>query len=133
MAKQAEISEKELKERLSDLEYKVLREKATEPPFTGEYVDTKEKGIYMCKVCSAELFDSETKFDSGTGWPSFTEASNRENVELKIDTSLGMERVEVLCKRCGSHLGHVFDDGPQERGGKRFCINSCALELEEIE
>ena len=129
MAKEAEISEKELKERLSDLEYKVLREKATESPFTGEYVDTKEKGIYMCKVCSAKLFDSETKFDSGTGWPSFTEVSNRENVELKIDASLGQERVEVLCKRCGSHLGHVFDDGPQERGGKRFCINSCALEL----
>lgn len=131
MAKQPEISEKELKERLSDLEYKVLRQKATEPPYTGKYVDTKEKGVYMCKVCSAELFDSKMKFDSGTGWPSFTEPKNRENVALEIDTSLGQERVEVLCKSCGSHLGHVFDDGPKEKGGQRFCINSCALELGE--
>ncbi|MEX2054285.1 MAG: peptide-methionine (R)-S-oxide reductase MsrB [Candidatus Colwellbacteria bacterium] len=129
MTKRAEISEEELKERLSPMEYKVLREKGTEPPFRGEYVDMKDKGIYMCKVCKAELFDSEAKFDSHTGWPSFTEPKNRENVELEVDTSAGMERVEVLCKSCGSHLGHVFDDGPKERGGKRFCINSCALEL----
>ena len=113
------------------MQYKVLREKETEPPFTGEYLNTKEKGVYNCAACGVELFSSDTKFDSGSGWPSFTEPKNRENVKLEIDTSLGMERVEVVCKKCGSHLGHVFDDGPKDKGGQRFCINSCALELKE--
>jgi len=125
------MEEDEFKETLTPEEYHVLREKGTEPAFTGKYVDTNDKGIYRCRACNAELFSSDTKFDSGTGWPSFTEPMNRENVKLEIDASLGMERVEVLCKQCGSHLGHVFDDGPVDRGGKRFCINSCALDLEK--
>ncbi|MDP3953720.1 MAG: peptide-methionine (R)-S-oxide reductase MsrB [bacterium] len=125
------MTEEDFKEKLTPLQYKVLRKKATEPPFTGEYVNTKDKGVYRCRACGAELFGSETKFDSGTGWPSFTEPMNRENVKLEIDTDLGMERVEVVCKKCGSHLGHVFDDGPKDKGGKRFCINSCALDLDK--
>jgi len=127
------IQEKELKKKLTPEQYRVLREKGTEPAFSGEYVNTKDKGVYKCVACGAELFSSDTKFDSGTGWPSFTEPMNRENVRLEIDNSLGMERVEVVCKNCGSHLGHVFDDGPQDKGGKRFCINSCALGLEKKE
>lgn len=117
------------KSKLTPEEYAVMREKGTEAPFTGEYVDTKESGIYKCKGCGAELFSSETKFDSGTGWPSFTEPANLENVELHRDNSYGLERTEVICKKCGAHLGHVFDDGP---GGKqRYCINSICLSLEE--
>ena len=115
------------KEKLTPEQYHVLREKGTEAAFVGKYVNTKEKGMYKCVACRNELFSSGTKFDSGSGWPSFTEPANRENVRLEIDTSLGMERVEVICKKCGSHLGHVFDDGPKEKGGKRFCINSACL------
>ncbi|MDP3800253.1 MAG: peptide-methionine (R)-S-oxide reductase MsrB [bacterium] len=111
--------------------FHVAREKGTEVPFSGKYIDTKEKGMYKCAVCSAELFSSETKFDSGTGWPSFTEPANLENVELKKDTSQGMVRTEVVCKKCGAHLGHVFDDGPADKGGKRYCINSVCLDLEK--
>lgn len=123
--------EKEWRNKLTPEQYHILREKGTEAPFTGKYVNTKEKGMYTCVACGNELFSSDTKFDSGSGWPSFTEPANRENVRLEIDTSLGMERVEVLCKKCGSHLGHVFDDGPKNKGGKRFCINSCALDLKQ--
>ncbi len=111
--------------------YHVAREKGTEVPFSGKYVDTKEKGMYKCAVCGTELFSSDTKFDSGTGWPSFTQPANLENVELKEDNSLGMARTEVVCKKCGAHLGHVFDDGPAEKGGKRYCINSVCLDLEK--
>jgi len=110
---------------------RVAREKGTEAPFSGKYVDTHEKGMYKCAICGAELFSSDTKFDSGTGWPSFSGPANLENVELKEDLSGGMKRVEVLCKKCGAHLGHVFDDGPPEKGGKRYCINSVCLELEK--
>ena len=110
--------------------YHVAREKGTEAPFSGKYVDTKEKGMYKCAVCGTELFSSDTKFDSGTGWPSFTEPANLENVELKEDDSLGMVRTEVVCKKCGAHLGHVFDDGPADKGGKRYCINSVCLDLD---
>lgn len=109
----------------------VAREGATEDPFTGKYWDSHEKGMYRCAICGAELFSSDTKFNSGTGWPSFTEPANLEHIELRQDTSHGMTRTEVLCKKCGAHLGHVFDDGPEEKGGKRFCINSICLELEK--
>jgi peptide-methionine (R)-S-oxide reductase len=110
---------------------RVAREKGTEAPFTGKYWDNHEKGMFKCAVCGTELFSSDTKFDSGTGWPSFTEPANLEHVEVREDTSHGMARTEVLCKNCGAHLGHVFDDGPEEKGGKRYCINSVCLELEK--
>lgn len=101
----------------------------TEPPFTGKYWDEKRPGVYKCSNCEQELFRSDTKFDSGTGWPSFTEPVNREYVQLREDRSHGMSRVEVICRRCGNHLGHVFPDGPGPRG-ERFCINSASLTLE---
>jgi peptide-methionine (R)-S-oxide reductase len=125
------IDEHVLRERLTEKEYEVLREKGTEAPFTGEFWDNHEDGMYHCKVCNAPLFSSDTKFDSGTGWPSFTDAANTENIELREDTSHGMHRTEVTCKNCGSHLGHLFNDGPAEMGGKRFCINSCSLDFKE--
>lgn len=109
----------------------VKKDNYTELPFTGKYWNTHDKGMYKCAVCGNELFSSDTKFDSGTGWPSFTEPANRENVELVLDTSHGMNRTEVKCKKCGAHLGHVFDDGPANKGGKRYCINSVCLELEK--
>ncbi len=109
--------------------YHVAREKGTEAPFTGAYWNSHEKGMYACAVCGTELFSSDTKFDSGTGWPSFTEPANLEHVELREDTDHGMKRTEVTCKQCGAHLGHVFDDGPKEAGGKRYCINSVCLAL----
>ena len=121
-------SEQEWKKKLTAEQYHVLREKGTEPAFTGKYVHNKESGIYMCAACGAELFSSGTKFNSGTGWPSFSEPKNKENIELKKDFSHGMIRTEVLCKKCGSHLGHVFDDGPTPTG-QRFCMNSCALDF----
>lgn len=111
--------------------HRVAREKGTEAPFTGKYVDEYTKGTYMCAVCGNELFSYDTKFDSGTGWPSFTEPKKLENVELKEDSDLGMTRTEVVCKNCGAHLGHVFDDGPAEAGGKRYCINSVCLDLRQ--
>ena len=110
---------------------RVAREGGTEAPFTGAFVNNHEKGIYTCAICGTELFSSDTKFDSGTGWPSFTNPANLEHVELRKDSSLGMERTEVVCKTCGAHLGHVFDDGPVEKGGKRYCINSVCLEFEK--
>jgi peptide-methionine (R)-S-oxide reductase len=125
-------SEEEWRRELSPERYHVLREKGTEPPFTGAYTHSKTDGVYRCGACGAELFGSDAKFDSGTGWPSFTEPAVAENVELQADHSHGMVRTEVLCARCGSHLGHVFDDGPRPTG-QRFCINSCALELEKAD
>jgi len=121
----------EWKKELTPEQYRIMREKGTEAPFTGQYVHTKDKGMYKCAACGNVLFSSETKFDSGTGWPSFTDPANTENVELHEDNSGGMQRTEVACKNCGAHLGHVFDDGPQEAGGKRYCINSACLMLEK--
>jgi len=121
-------SEAEWREQLSPDEYAVLRKAGTERAFTGEYTDNHRVGVYRCRACGAELFTSKTKFESGTGWPSFYEPANAENVELRPDNSLFMRRTEVLCRRCGSHLGHVFDDGPRPTG-QRFCINSLALDL----
>ncbi len=111
--------------------HRVAREGGTEAPFSGKYWNSHEKGMYHCAVCGAELFSSGLKFDSGTGWPSFTEPANLEHIELKEDNKLGMSRTEVVCKNCGAHLGHVFDDGPKDKGGKRYCINSVCLNLKK--
>lgn len=120
-------SEEEWKAKLTPEQYRILREKGTEQAFTGEYYDSKEKGTYTCAGCGTPLFDSDMKYDSGSGWPSFTQSVG-ENTEYKTDESHGMIRTEVLCKKCGGHLGHVFDDGPGENG-KRYCINSACLNL----
>ena len=122
---------------LTPEEYRVLREKGTEAAFSGEYWDNHEKGIYRCRACEAELFSSDTKFDSGTGWPSFYDLMKNDAVGLHEDNSYGIRRTEVVCKKCGSHLGHLFDDGPKtlpdgrQAAGKRYCINSLALKFEE--
>jgi len=120
-------SEEYWKEKLTSEQYHVLREKGTEAPFKGKYVDNHDTGMYECAACGHELFSSDAKFESGTGWPSFDQPMNRENVDLRDDSSLGMHRTEVICKNCGSHLGHVFSDGLKETTGQRYCINSCAL------
>jgi peptide-methionine (R)-S-oxide reductase len=122
-------TEREWRGELTPAQYEVLRKKGTEAPFTGRYAFEKSDGTYRCAACGTALFSSEAKFDSGTGWPSFTEPADRANIELHDDFSHGMHRIEVTCAACGGHLGHVFADGPGA-SGERFCINSCSLELE---
>ena len=126
------MTEEEIKAKLTPEQYHILREKGTEAPFSGEYVNSKEKGMYACAVCGTQLFSSDTKFDSGTGWPSFDQAIPG-SVKMHHDDAYGMERTEVTCANCGSHLGHVFNDGPAATTGQRFCINSACLLLNKSE
>lgn len=127
MAKQ--FTDEELKKKLTPEQYRILREKGTELPFSGKYLDHHENGMYACAVCGGQLFSSDTKFDSGSGWPSFYDVAKNDAVKLSEDRSQGLRRVEVSCANCGSHLGHVFNDAPGQPTGMRFCINSAALDF----
>ena len=125
------MEEDDFKNKLTEDEYKALREKGTEAPFSGEYLKEKSKGSYSCKACGNKLFSSDTKFDSGSGWPSFDDAIEG-SVDYVEDDSLGMQRTEIVCAKCKSHLGHMFNDGPEKTTGKRYCINSVCLDLKKI-
>jgi peptide-methionine (R)-S-oxide reductase len=122
-------TEEEWKKILTPEEYRVLREKGTDRAFANKYDHEFSDGMYRCAACGAELFDSKAKYDSGCGWPAFFAAAAGDRVKFRDDSTLGMQRIEVTCSRCGSHLGHIFDDGPSEHGGKRFCINSTSIDL----
>ena len=130
MTKKVEKSEAEWRKELSPAEYRIIREKGTEPPFTGEYVNSKEKGLYRCRACGTPLFSSNTKYDSGSGWPSFYQALDAANVAESVDATHGMRRTEILCAACDAHLGHVFPDGPNPTG-LRYCVNSASLDLDK--
>jgi peptide-methionine (R)-S-oxide reductase len=130
MASKVTKTDAEWREELTPEQYEVLRQAGTEPAFTGRFWNAHDDGTYRCAGCGTELFSSDTKFDSGTGWPSFTEPAVAEAVETREDNAYGMVRTEVVCRACGGHLGHVFPDGPRDQGGLRYCINSAALELE---
>ena len=132
MTDKLEKSDSDWKKELTPEQYQVLRHKGTERAFTGAYWDSHDKGVYRCAGCDAELFESDTKFDSGTGWPSFFAPVDKSHVEEDVDTSHGMRRVEVHCARCGGHLGHLFPDGPRPTG-QRYCINSASLKFEKAE
>jgi peptide-methionine (R)-S-oxide reductase len=129
MTKKINKPEDQWKKELTPQQYNVCRMKGTEPPFTGEYYKTKTPGVYKCAACGHELFDSKTKYESGSGWPSFYQPIGEENVDTESDNSHGMRRTEVMCSNCGAHLGHVFEDGPDPTG-LRYCINSVALKLD---
>lgn len=131
MSEKITRSEAEWKELLSPEQYAVLREHATERAFTGALLDNKAEGVYRCAACGNELFTSDTKYNSGSGWPSFWDVLSQGSVDLREDNSYGMRRVEVVCKRCDSHLGHMFEDGPRAKTGLRYCINSLALDFDE--
>jgi peptide-methionine (R)-S-oxide reductase len=132
MGSRVEKTDQEWRRELTPEQYRVLRQQGTEPPFSHPYAFSKDDGVFRCAACGAELFRSDAKFESGTGWPSFTEPAVAENVETEVDTSHGMVRTEVRCRRCGSHLGHVFEDGPGP-SGLRYCINGVCLVLEPEE
>lgn len=124
------MHETQWRQKLSTEEYRICREKGTEPPFSGKYCDHQGSGYYVCKGCGEVLFDSAAKFDSGSGWPSFDQPKNDEAICYKPDHTLGMTRTEIMCDNCGCHLGHVFEDGPVETTGKRYCVNSLSLNFE---
>ena len=132
MEKKVVKTDEEWKNELTPEQYAVARKKGTERPFTGEYCQTKKEGVYTCVCCGAELFDSQTKYDSGSGWPSFYQPTDKDKVQEETDSSHGMSRTEVMCKSCGAHLGHVFPDGPRPTG-LRYCINSVSLKLKPKE
>ncbi len=132
MPKKIVRTDEEWRNMLDPVQYRILRQHGTEPAFSGRYWDTKAPGVYLCAGCGQELFDAKTKYDSGTGWPSFWTPIDSDRVETETDRSYGMTRIEAHCSRCGSHLGHVFPDGPQP-SGQRYCMNSASLKLEERE